>query len=102
MTDQDLIDKISAHCNEIVRRDEEMLKWRFQVVQNELEHIAGIGASIVLHKAGIRNGGGFVAAAVSNSLVDTALRADTVMQKVLAYMATFVEQADSIYNQYRA
>jgi len=98
---QDLIDKISAHCNEIVKRDEEMLKWRFQVVQSELEHIAGIATSIVLHKAGLRNGGGFVEAASSNSLVGAALRADHVMQKVLAYIATFVDQADSIYNKYK-
>jgi hypothetical protein len=93
---QNSIDSISSACNEIVRNDSEMLRWRFGVTQEELSHIAMIASSIVMHKKGIRNGGGFVEAVCSDSLTKSAGRADSTMQKVLAYMATFVDRAETI------
>ena len=97
MQDQNTIDQIVSTCNEIVKNDSEMLRWRFGVTQEELSHIANIAHSIVLHKKGIRKGGGFVEAVCSDSLTKAAVRADSTMQKVLAYMASFVDRVDTIY-----
>jgi hypothetical protein len=91
------MDLIANHCNAIVNRDSFMLRERFGVVGDQLQHIAQIGASIVMHKAGLRSGGGFVEAVCDNNLVSAAGRADSTKQTVLAYMAvTFADRWGNI------
>jgi len=91
------MDLIAQHCNRIVNNDSFMLRERFGIIGDNLEHIAQIGASIVMHKAGLRTGGGFVEAVCNNDLVSAAGRADSVMQAVLAYVAiTFADRWGNI------
>jgi hypothetical protein len=93
----DKIDSIIQYCNGIVNRDAVMLKTRFGVTNEELSHIAHIGASIVLNRTGLRPGGGFVEAVCENNLISASGRADSTMQKVLAYMAmTFASEYSNI------
>lgn len=62
--------------------------WRIllQFTSEELDHIASIGASIVLHAASVRTGGGFVSAVCANDLSSACSRADSVNQRALAYL----------------
>lgn len=99
METKNVIEAIQTICNEIVKNDSEMLKWRFGVTQEELSHIAQISHSIVLHKYGLRSGGGFVQAVCKDSLSEAAGRADSTMQKVLGYMSTFSDRAEAIYHE---
>lgn len=93
----DKINAIIEYCNNIVKRDDVMLKTRFGVTSEELSHISNIGASIVLNRIGARPGGGFVEAVCENNLIAASGRADSTMQKVLAYMAmTFASDYDRI------
>jgi hypothetical protein len=93
MENLDLIEKISSHCNEMVKNDSDMLKWRFGVTEEDLPHVASIAKSIVLHKNNLLKGGGFVEAVCSDSLSRSAAKADSVMQKVLCYISAFSENA---------
>lgn len=100
MENLEIIEKISGYCTEIVKNDSEMLKWRFGVTNEELPHIANIAKSIVLHKNDIMTGGGFVQSVCSDSLIESSQRADSTMQKVLSYVATFSYRAKEIKDKF--
>jgi hypothetical protein len=82
----DNITKVQEWAKKKVYADRGSWRILLQFTSEELDHIASIGASIVLHDASVRTGGGFVSAVCANDLSSACSRADSINQRALAYL----------------
>ena len=59
----------------------------YAAITDDQRHIVHIGSSIMMHRDGILNGGGFVTAFVNNDLIDAVNRADKTVINHFTFFA---------------
>ena len=59
----------------------------YAAITEEQRHVVQIGSSIMMHRDGILNGGGFVTAFVNNDLIDAVNRADKTIINNFPFLA---------------
>jgi len=65
----------------------------YAAITDDQIHVVRIGQSIMMHRDGILNGGGFVTAFVNNDLIDSINRADKTIVNHFPFFANIKQYA---------